>query len=281
MQSKGNRYSSHTSFLCIGNAAGESLPPIVIHKGERIDADKAQSLPSKALIGCHATGYFIKEHFIQVLQHLNQHRTTTLPILFIIDGAKTHIDLAAIEYAIEHQIHILCIPAHTSHILQVHDVSVFGPFKQTYKQLCYKTKKERQRGNMPKEIRSGDIIPLAMQAMSIANTADNLKAGFRKTGIRPYDTQIYKTSIPPPIQYTSPLAILTSLVQQQTSSSVTNVAPIIPPVICNLVPNFSLPSDAAHPPADKCPACGSIPKKQKVRHRHRYIYNRRQTENNN
>lgn len=259
-QIKGKRYSSHTSFLCIGNAAGESLPPIVIHKGERIDADKAQQLPSNALIGCHSSGYFIKDHFIQVLQHLNQHATAARPILLIIDGAKTHIDLSAIEYAIEHQICILCIPANTSHILQVHDVSVFHPFKQAYRQLCYQTKKERQRGNIPKEIRSSDIIPLAMQAMSLTITADNLKAGFKKTGIRPYDPQIYKTSIPPPIQYTSSLAMLTSLVQQQSSTSNTNTTPIVPPVVSNLVSNFSLPSDDAHPPSDNCPT---------VRYRHR------------
>jgi hypothetical protein len=153
-QRQGKRYSSHTSFLCIGNAAGESLPLIVIHKGQRIDVDKAQSLPSNALIGCNTTGYFIKEHFLPVLQHLNHHRTTALPILFIIDGAKTHIDLPAI-------------------------------------------------------------------------------------------------------------------VQQQSSTSNGNITPIVPPVISNLVSNFSLPSDDAHPPSDKCPTCGKKQKQNTVKYRHR------------
>lgn len=101
---KGRGYREHTSILFIASAEGVSLPPIVVHKGERIDADKAKQLPANALIGCQSNGYFISNHFIQVVQHLRQHATTPEPILFIIDGAKAHLDLAAIEYAREHQI---------------------------------------------------------------------------------------------------------------------------------------------------------------------------------
>jgi hypothetical protein len=261
---KGRGYREHTSFLFIADAEGKSLPPIVVHKGERIDADKAQQLPHDALIGCQSNGYFISNHFIQVLQHLHQHSTSVRPLLFIVDGAKAHLDLAAIEYAREHQIHVLCMPAHTSHILQVHDVSVFRPFKQAFKQGCNNTKRQRQRGNIPKEIRTTDIIPLAMHAMKIAMTADNIRAGFRKTGIHPYNPEIYKTSIPPPIQHTSALSILTAAVQQGSCISATTITTTVPPVVRDLLPLFSPPSDAVPPPPDKCNECGSDLKKKRV-----------------
>lgn len=63
----------------------------------------------------------------------------------------THIDVVPIEYAIDHQIHVLCIPSHTSNILQVHEVSVFGPFKQALKHSFNSTKTVRQRENIFKE----------------------------------------------------------------------------------------------------------------------------------
>ena len=136
-------YREHISILHIGNAAGDSLAPIIIQKGESLDMSMAQQVFNwnpDILFGCQKNGYFIAEHFKQVLQYLCKHvqpqPSKDCPILFIIDGAKAHCSLDALQYAVDHGIHLLCLPPHTSHFLQVADLSVFGPFKKAWHQAC-------------------------------------------------------------------------------------------------------------------------------------------------
>lgn len=70
------------------------------------------------------------------------HATAAGPLLFVIDGAKSHIDLAALNYAVLNSIHLVCLSAHMSHILQPADICLFGPFKHYWKQLCAAVKVE-------------------------------------------------------------------------------------------------------------------------------------------
>ena len=51
------------------------------------------------------------------------------PVLLIFDGHSSHITIDVIEYARSNGLHLLCLPSHTSHILQPLDVGVFKSFK--------------------------------------------------------------------------------------------------------------------------------------------------------
>lgn len=51
------------------------------------------------------------------------------PILSIYDGHVSHVDSILIETAQNENIHILKLPAHTSHLLQPLDLAVFRSFK--------------------------------------------------------------------------------------------------------------------------------------------------------
>jgi hypothetical protein len=86
-------YREHTSLMHIGNAAGETLPLIFIFKGQQIDQAVIPLLPSDALVGCQENGYFTSQNFLRILQHLDQYGGEHRPLLFIVDGAKGHIDL--------------------------------------------------------------------------------------------------------------------------------------------------------------------------------------------
>ena len=44
--------------------------------------------------------------------------------------------LIAVEFARSNEVHMLCIPAQTTHILQPLDVGVFKPFKSAYNKAC-------------------------------------------------------------------------------------------------------------------------------------------------
>ena len=53
----------------------------------------------------------------------------------IVDGHVSYILTKFIQFAREHKIMCLCLPAHSTHLLQPLNVGVFGPLKQNYKTL--------------------------------------------------------------------------------------------------------------------------------------------------
>ena len=53
--------------------------------------------------------------------------------ILCVDGHASHISTAAIEYCITRKIIVLCLPAHTTHLLQPLDVGVFAPLSIAYK----------------------------------------------------------------------------------------------------------------------------------------------------
>ena len=125
-------FYEHVSILHIGNAIGDSLPPVWIFKGSAHDGDLADDFAAfcgDAVYGTQKNGYFTSDHFLSVLQHLVRHAVKTRPILFILDGASSHINEESLQYAKAHDINILLLPSHTTHLLQVADVAVFRPFK--------------------------------------------------------------------------------------------------------------------------------------------------------
>lgn len=249
-------YREHTSLMHIGNAAGESLPIIFIFKGKQIDQAVIPLLPSDALVGAQENGYFIGQHFLRVLQHLDRHGCQQRPLLFIIDGAKGHLDLAAIDFARSKQIHLLCLPAQTTHILQVADVSLFGPFKTYWRGACDELKKERARSKPSSErgIRRGDIVPLVLRAWPLAMTTGNIQAGFKRTGIYPYDPTAHMQTKEHRLKSLGGLPLLVS--PSRTLSSIPVVA-----AITDLLPVQSL----APAQPNRCGHCGSSLKKKAVR----------------
>jgi DDE superfamily endonuclease len=93
-------------------------------------------------------------------------------------------------------VHVLCLPAHTSHILQPLDVSIFPPMKASYASACTKYKRENPTINFTKTTMASIIGTIWRDVM----TQSNIKAGFRKTGIHPYKPdqippRTYKPSI--------------------------------------------------------------------------------------
>ncbi|KAJ8945540.1 hypothetical protein NQ318_020385, partial [Aromia moschata] len=57
------------------------------------------------------------------------------PKLLIFDGHNSHIILPLIDMAIKHNIELLCLPSHTSHVLQPLDVGVFKPTKTAWRNV--------------------------------------------------------------------------------------------------------------------------------------------------
>jgi len=163
------------------------------------------------------------------------------------DGATGHLDTEAAELAKTLNIDILLLPSHTTHILQVADVSIFHAFKAAWRAECAKRRLEKRRTCVRGEtgISKTDIIPLAVNAWDRAVTPSNVIAGFRRTGIYPYDPLAYKRTVASHLR-TESLTGLPSLLSPQSLGSQEMKDCTL---LLNLIagPSFSDPSPSTAP----------------------------------
>ena len=101
--------------------------------------------------------------------------------LLILDGHNSHCTLDVVREARAAGLDILTLPAHTSHALQPLDVSVFKPFKQhfrTYRDFWTSR-------NLSQPATKSTLAHWVHLALRKALTYENIRGGFRGTGIYP------------------------------------------------------------------------------------------------
>jgi hypothetical protein len=129
-------------------------------------------------------GWISDEVALAWLQHTFIPETSTTPQrprLLIVDGHGSHETDDFMWNCYYHNIHLLFLPAHTSHVLQPLDVGVFSPLKTAYR---------REIGNL--YIQS-DETPIGKRAFLMCyfkaraqGLADrNIRAGWKATGLWP------------------------------------------------------------------------------------------------
>lgn len=147
-----------------------------IFKGAAHDADWAADFAlfcGDAVYGAQKNGYFAADHTLNVLQHFVRHAVATRPLLLILNGASSHVGEKMLQYAKANSIHILCLPSHTTHLLQVADVAVFHPFKAYWRAEFNRIRALKRRTYAPGDtgVKRSDILPAAMAAWTHATTA--------------------------------------------------------------------------------------------------------------
>ena len=127
----------------------------------------------------------------------------TRPVLLILDGHGSHISIELIELAKSSDVHLLCLPAHCTHILQPLDVGVFKSLKTSFSKACT----DYMASNPGCVITSEKLSSLLANSWPQSVTVLNIMAGFKKTGIHPFnpseisDRQIAPSTVfqdPPP-----------------------------------------------------------------------------------
>jgi hypothetical protein len=108
------------------------------------------------------------------------------PILLILDGHGSHETDTFIDTALESNIHILKLPAHTTHQTQPLDVGCFGPLKSQWVEHC-EAHLELTGEPLPK----ADFVKAYIAIRDEAVTPELVQAAFRKTGIAPFNANIF------------------------------------------------------------------------------------------
>jgi hypothetical protein len=169
------------------NSYGWSIPPFIIFKGgNHLSAWYEDSgLPRDWVITLSENGWTTNEIGYQWIQHFEKHtrtRTKGTYRLLILDGHESHLSVEFQQYCQENHIITLCMPPHSSHILQPLDVGCFSPLKASYgKQI------ETLVRNRINHIIKLEFLPAFEEAFRAALTEQNIKSGFRATGLVPYD----------------------------------------------------------------------------------------------
>lgn len=177
----GEKGKTHTVLSCV-SASGNVLPPMMIYPRKKAvpDSFKEGAVPN-TLFATSKSGWVNSDLFIQWFEFFLQNIPPIRPVLLIQDGHSSHVSIELIELAQKNDVHLLCLPAHCTHVLQPLDVGVFKAFKSYFSKAC-----SRYMSNNPGRVITPDkLASLVGEAWPHAFTPVNVMAGFKKTGIYP------------------------------------------------------------------------------------------------
>jgi hypothetical protein len=151
------------------------------------------------------------------LQHFIQHteaRTVGSHRLLVIDGHESHQSLAFQDLCEENIIIALCMPPHSSHILQPLDVGCFAPLKHAYKKEL-RGLADCRIHHIDKKAFLATFGPVFDKAFS----KDNILSSFRATGLVPYNPEAVLSKLKVKPRTPTPLALGLAPWQPKTPSN--------------------------------------------------------------
>lgn len=174
---------------CAVSATGSALPPVMVFPRKNFKSFMLNQAPRGTLGLAQPTGWMNTELFPEVIKHFVKVTGSSKdnPSLLIFDNHDSHLAPEALNIAKDSGVTILTIPPHSSHKLQPLDVAVFGPL-QTFYNAAADSWMMRHPG---KPISIHEVGELLGQAFDKSMTPVNIKSGFRKTGIFPFDRNIF------------------------------------------------------------------------------------------
>jgi hypothetical protein len=165
-------------------------------------------LPREWIIETSDNGWTTNKLGVKWLKHFDAHtkdKTVGVYRLLIVDGHESHSSHEFHKYCEEHKIITLCMPPHSSHLLQPLDVGCFAPLKR-----AYHTELDSWTRCAITQIKKETFLPAFHIAFNKAITKDNILAGFRGAGLVPHDPErvlsrldvVLRTPTPAPLDAT-------------------------------------------------------------------------------
>jgi hypothetical protein len=121
--------------------------------------------------------------------------------LLVIDGHESHDSLEFQQYCKENKIITLCMPPHSSHLLQPLDVGCFSPLKKAYGRQA-----ENLMRNRISHITKLKFLPCFIAAFKDLITKSNIQGGFRGAGLVPLDAEAVISKLDVRLRTPSPQA---------------------------------------------------------------------------
>ena len=171
-------------------AAGYATPPFIIYKGRvHISAWYEETdIPRDWKLSVSENGWTNNTLGLEWLKHFNAHTKTRQRggyRLLILDGHESHVSQDFKDYCLEQKILTLCMPSHSSHILQPLDVVCFSPLKRKYSQRIRDLARRRVF-----HINKEGFLPAFRDAFFDVFTEENCRKSFEASGLVPINAQV-------------------------------------------------------------------------------------------
>ncbi|XP_065574916.1 tigger transposable element-derived protein 1-like [Artemia franciscana] len=174
---------------CI-NAAGQSIAPFFVFPRVNWLQNFLNGTPPGSTGKCQPSGWMTAEIFPDMIRHLIS-QTSCSPtnrLLLIMDNHDSHVSLSVVNLCRENGIDVLTLPPHCSHKLQPLDVAVYGPFKRYYNEAA----NSWMISNPNRRITIYEIGIFVGIAFPRAFVMENVLSGFQKTGIYPFNRNVFQ-----------------------------------------------------------------------------------------
>ena len=177
--------------VCCVSASGVYVPPMMVYPRQRIRAEFLDNAPVGTIAAGSKTGWINAELFERWFDHFVESvhpNARPQPVLLILDGHSSHTqNLNVITKARQSNVIVLSLPSHCTHRLQPLDLSFFKSLNTYYDQAAATWLRNHQ-GRAITELEIGGLFGIAYGK---AATTSNAESGFRKSGIFPFDRNLF------------------------------------------------------------------------------------------
>lgn len=193
-----NHSKASTSIMISATADGVLLPPYVVYKALNIYDTWTLNGPVGARYNRTQSGWFDGSMFEDWIKEI------VLPFFknkegkkcLIGDNLSSHLSIDVIKLCSEQNINFVFLPANSTHLTQPLDVAFFRPMKIAWRNIMLQWKKTD--GKAHSCVPKGCFPRLLKKLMEELhdNSENNIKAGFRKTGINPIEVNEILSRLP-------------------------------------------------------------------------------------
>jgi len=202
------------------NAAGWAIPPFIIFAGQyHLSAwYEEEDIPRDWAIAVSDNGWTTNELGVEWLKHFIKHtdgKVVGARQLLILDGHESHHSLEFQELCKENNIYTLCMPPHSSHLLQPLDVGCFSPLKRAYSREI-----EALIRHHINHITKLEFLPAFKAAFTRSFTPGNICSAFRGAGLVPLQPDVVLSKLDVQLRTPSPTALPEAPWEAKTPSNV-------------------------------------------------------------
>ena len=167
------------------NAAGSVIPPFIVWGGKtQWESYYNKDDERDATFAVSETGYMDDElGMLYISQHFEPHTQTGRPRILIVDGHSSHIFRPVVQFALDHNIHLIQLLSKSTHILQPLDVGCFALLQATYERYHNEWLTKNPFG----VIRKVDFLELLFNTRNEVYTISIVKSAWKATEYWPID----------------------------------------------------------------------------------------------
>lgn len=203
--------------LLVVSASGAIAHPCVVFPYLRPPKDIRESMDPSWCLGLSETGWMRSEVFYEyVANSFNpwlEASNIKKPILFFIDGHKSHLTMSLSEFCTNNGIILYALPPNATHIIQPCDVSVFKPLKTDWQATVREWQMNEM--NINQVLTKAKFCPLLKKVLQNPNLPESIRNGFRRCGLFPFD--------PNAVDYSK---CVQNVLEKLDSNNETNTTPI-------------------------------------------------------